>query len=57
MLPDSPAARAPGAHGRIVRMSRFRDEARALRAEDAFDVDALHRWLAEQVPGLGREPL
>ena len=29
------------------------DEPRALRDEDAFDVDALHAWLGARVDGLG----
>ena len=32
------------------------DDSRELRPEDAFDVDALHRWLSARVPGLGALP-
>ncbi|WP_181719910.1 phosphotransferase family protein [Nocardia gipuzkoensis] len=31
-------------------------EATAVRAEDAFDVAAVHSWLADQVPGLSEPP-
>ena len=34
-------------------MSTSTDEPRALRDEDAFDVAALHAWLAGRVDGLG----
>jgi aminoglycoside phosphotransferase (APT) family kinase protein len=33
-----------------------RDEPRPVRSEDAFDVDALHDWLAERVGGLAGPP-
>jgi aminoglycoside phosphotransferase (APT) family kinase protein len=33
-----------------------RDEARELRDEDAFDVDALHAWLSDRVHGLSGPP-
>jgi aminoglycoside phosphotransferase (APT) family kinase protein len=32
------------------------NEPREVRDEDAFDVAAVHAWLAPQVPGLGAEP-
>ena len=34
----------------------FPDEPRDLRTEDAFDVAALHDWLAPRVDGLGQSP-
>lgn len=37
-------------------MSTSLDEPRALRDEDAFDVDALHAWLGARVDGLGDAP-
>ena len=32
------------------------DDSRELRAEDGFDVSAMHGWLSTQVPGLGGPP-
>ncbi len=37
-------------------MTGFTDEPRDLRAEDAFDTDALHAWLSARVDGLGDAP-
>jgi aminoglycoside phosphotransferase (APT) family kinase protein len=34
-------------------MTDVRDQAKAVRDEDAFDVAAVHRWLRERVDGLG----
>jgi aminoglycoside phosphotransferase (APT) family kinase protein len=34
----------------------FRDEPKDLRDEDAFDVEAVHAWLAARVEGLGSAP-
>lgn len=48
---------AGGGSGRIVAVTTaFPDEPRDLREEDAFDVDALHGWLAARVDGLGEAP-
>jgi len=38
-------------------LTRVQDEPRELRAEDAFDVGALHTWLSDRVDGLGDPPL
>ncbi|MCW2714700.1 MAG: putative aminoglycoside phosphotransferase [Frankiales bacterium] len=43
---------APGAG-----LTRAGDEPRELRAEDAFDVAAVHAWLSQRVAGLGGPPL
>jgi len=37
-------------------VTAFVDEPKDLRAEDAFDVQALHAWLSARVPGLGEAP-
>lgn len=37
-------------------MSDLTDQPRALRDEDSFDVDAMHAWLSERVPGLTGPP-
>jgi aminoglycoside phosphotransferase (APT) family kinase protein len=37
-------------------VTAYTDEPKDLRAEDAFDVDALHAWLSARVEGLGDQP-
>lgn len=37
----------------MTRQDSTRDDARPVRPEDAFDVAALHRWLAARMPGVG----
>jgi aminoglycoside phosphotransferase (APT) family kinase protein len=39
-----------------VAESAFRDEPKDVREEDAFDVQAMHRWLADRVEGLRGVP-